>query len=125
VSDTDYWAEPLDKGMARVIGLNLTHTNSNRSFVYFPWRSDAKPRYSLRIHVSSLSCTNNEASLVADWELMDDNTLANLQRHRFIRTLPTSVGAQALSKVYSQLLADLSTEMDKALHDVQFVSVPE
>ncbi len=119
LSDTHYWAEPLDKGVARVIMLNLTQQNSNRGFVYFPWRSDAKPRYSLRIRISSLTCTSNDANIVADWELMDNDALSHLQRHRFIRTLPSSVGALALAKVYSQLLADLSAEMDEALQSVE------
>jgi uncharacterized protein len=129
VSGTDYWAEPLDKGIARVIGLNLTHTNSNRGFVYFPWRSGTKPRYSLRIHISSLTCTNNQASILADWELVDadlnSNTQSNVQRRRFSRVLPVSGGAQELTRAYSKLFAELSTEMDKALHDVQFASAQE
>jgi uncharacterized protein len=133
VSGTDYWAEPLDKGIARVIGLNLTHTNSNRSFVYFPWRSDTKPRYSLRIHISSLTCTNNQATMLADWELVDSNRISNvqsnvqsnMQRRRFSRTLPVSGGAQELSQAYSKLFSELSAEMNKTLSNLQFVSVSE
>src|SRR5690606_11907489 len=41
LEENDYWAEPLDKGIARVLMLNLMQDDSSRSFVTFPWRSDS------------------------------------------------------------------------------------
>lgn len=119
VADNDYWAEPLDKGIARVIALNLIQRNANRSFTYFPWRSGDKPHYSLRIQINSLTRANNEASIIATWELMDNNTKANLQRRNFIRTTPVESGAKNLAQAYSKLLAELADEMDEALRTAQ------
>ena len=119
VSDNDYWAEPLDKGIARVISLNLLQRNANRSFVNFPWRSDSKPHYSLRIQINSLTRANNEASIIATWELIDNNTKANLQRRNFIRATPVDSGAKNLAQAYSKLLAELAGEMDEALRTTQ------
>src|SRR6478609_9087772 len=72
MSDNAYWAEPLDKSIARVISLNLTQLNNTRSFVSFPWRSDSKPHYSLRLHVDNLSRSGRNANINATWELVDN-----------------------------------------------------
>src|SRR5690606_25921034 len=55
MADNDYWAEPLDNGIARAIALNLTQRDSSRGFIHFPWRADTRPAYSFRVHVHSLS----------------------------------------------------------------------
>ena len=115
ISDNDYWAEPLDKGIARVIALNLTQRDSNRSFTYFPWRADSKPRYSLRIQLNSLTRINQQATIIATWELMDNDIKKNLQRRNFIRSIPVEPGAKNLAQAYSKLLAELGSEMDEAL----------
>lgn len=119
VADNDYWAEPLDKGIARVIALNLIQRNDKRSFTTFPWRNDSKPQYSLRIQINSLTRADNEASIIATWELMDNNTKANLQRRNFIRSIPAESGAKNLAQAYSKLLAELAGEMDEALSMTQ------
>jgi uncharacterized protein len=118
VADNDYWAEPLDKGIARVIALNLIQYDGNRSFTTFPLRNDSKPQYSLRIQINSLTRANNEASIIATWELMDNTTKTNLQRRNFIRAIPVDTGAKNLAQAYSKLLAELANEMDEALRKV-------
>ena len=115
ISENNYWAEPLDKGIARVIALNLTQQNNNRSFTNFPWRSDTKPRYSIRVQVNSLTRAANEASIFATWELMDNDTKTNLQRSNFIRTIPVESSAKDLAQAYSKLFAELAGEIDRAL----------
>lgn len=115
VSDNDYWAEPLDKGIARVLALNLTQRDSSRSFVYFPWRSDSKPHYSLRVQIQSLTRNNSDASIIATWELMNNTTKTNLQRRNFIRSTPVNSGAKELAQAYSKLFAELAAEMDESL----------
>ena len=80
VLDNDYWAEPLDKGATRVIGLNLMQLNQNRSIVDFPWRGDNKPSHSVRVNIHSLTRTKNQASINASWELVDNTNKTILQR---------------------------------------------
>lgn len=115
VSDTDYWAEPLDKGIARVIALDLLQRNGNRSFIYFPWRSDSKPLYSLRVQINSLMCTNGQANMVATWEVLNNASKSTVERRHFIRAIPVEPGTKNLAQAYSQLLDDMAGEMDKAL----------
>ena len=98
MADNAFWAEPLDKSIARVTALNLTQANSARNFVYFPWRSDSKPRYSIRVRVDELSRTTNQAKLNASWELMDNDTKSNLLRKNFTRITSVESGAKALAQ---------------------------
>jgi len=115
MADNAFWAEPLDKSIARVTALNLTQVNSARSIVYFPWRSDSKPRYSIRVRINELSRTANQANLIATWELIDSDSKSNLQRKNFIRSTPVDSGATGLAQAFSKLLADLATDMDTEL----------
>lgn len=116
VSENDYWAEPLDKGIARVLAANLVARNSSRSFAHFPWRSDSKPPYSLRLQVHNLECGDRAASIDATWELIDNRSKASLQRRHFVRSLPAQPNPQTLAQTYSQLLVELALEMDQALN---------
>jgi uncharacterized lipoprotein YmbA len=119
MAENAYWAEPLDKSITRVIALNLTQLNNTRSFVTFPWRSDSKPHHSVRIRVDSLSRTDNKATINATWELVDNDAKITVVRRNFIRTVNTDSGAKGLAQAYSQLLADLSNELDIELDKVR------
>lgn len=116
MADNAYWAEPLDKSIARVISLNLIHMNVARSIVDFPWRNDSKPRYSFRLHIDDLSRNGKNATINAIWELVDNGNKTTLMRHHFVRSISAESGAKGLAQSYSQLLADLSREMDEALN---------
>ncbi|MET0357656.1 MAG: PqiC family protein [Cellvibrio sp.] len=119
MSENAYWAEPLDKSITRVIALNLTQANSSRSFVYFPWRSDSKPHYSMRIRIDNLSRSDNKAVINATWELVDNNTKNNVLRRNFIRTTSVASGAKSLAQAYSHLLAEFASEIDVELNKLQ------
>jgi uncharacterized protein len=119
MAENAYWAEPLDKSIARVIGLNLTQLNSSRSFVNFPWRSDSKPRYSLRVRVDNLSRNQGKAMINATWEIVDNDSKVNLIRRNFIRAVNASSGAKGLAQAYSELLTNLSEEIDVELKKLQ------
>lgn len=115
MADNDYWAEPLDKGIARALTLNMIQRDSSRSFVSFPWRSDSTPAYSFRVHIHSLDRQGNHAHINATWELIDNSEKTSLLRRHFIRSLPTATGSAALAKAYSELITELAVEMDDAL----------
>ena len=116
MSENAYWAEPLDKNIMRVIALNLTHLNGSRSFVNFPWRSDSKPHYSIRIRVDNLSRTDSKALINATWELADNETKTNVLRRNFTKTTSANSGAKGLAQAYSELLAEFANEVDIELN---------
>lgn len=115
VADNAHWAEPLNEGIARVIGLNLTAQDARRGIVNFPWRRDTRPDISLRLALHSLHRVDGKAYINATWELVDVNERTSLLRRHFVRQIPAGPGAKSLAQAYSQLLTELSTEMDQAL----------
>jgi len=115
MSENAYWAESLDKSIARVVAQNLTQLNNSRSFVNFPWRNDSRPHYSLRLRVDNLARTGGNATINATWELANIETKKVVVRRIFAHSVPVAAGTKALAQSYSQLLGDLSKEMDDAL----------
>jgi len=115
LEENDYWAEPLDKGIVRVLVLNLMQKDSSRSFVTFPWRSDSKPRYSLRLQIHSLNRNDGQASINSTWTLVDNTQRTELLRRHFIQSTAASIGVKGLTQAYSQLFAQLAERMDEEL----------
>lgn len=119
MSGNHYWAESLEKGITRTLTLNLTAADSSRSLVAFPWRADARPRYSLRLNVQSLDKVGSQAVIDAVWQLMDNDTGSVLNRQRFIRSAPAGQGVSGLTQAYSALLGELARDMEKALGELE------
>lgn len=115
MSGNHYWAEPLDKGMSRALVLNLTAANSQRSAVAFPWRTDNKPRYSVRIQVQALDRIDSNARIDATWQLVDNDAGQVIHRKRFVQTSPVDAGVSSLTRAYSELLKILANDIEKSL----------
>lgn len=115
LAEVDHWGEPLEKGITRVLAINLMNHNNTRLIEHFPWRSDATPALSLRLSIYDLQLINGAAVINASWKLIDNNTKAVLSQQHFVRTKPSGESAAQIAKSYSELLADLASEMDKAL----------
>ena len=115
LADLDHWGEPLEKGIARVLAINLMNRDSSRLVEHFPWRSDAKPELSVRLTIYDLQLINGAAAINASWKLIDNNTKAVLSQQHFVRSKPSGDSAAHIAKVYSELLAELADEMNQAL----------
>ncbi len=115
LSGSDYWAEPLENGIVRTLGLNLTKHDASRMVQAFPWRSDSVPAYSLRIRISELIQKDNKASINATWELIETSSKKMLERKHFVRSIDSGSGAESMAEAYSALLAQLADEMHEAL----------
>lgn len=116
LADNHYWAEPLDTGITRVLALHLTAQDSSRVLLPFPWRSDSKPTRSVRLHIHELKLIDGLASINATWELFDNTQKKRLQQHHFIRSVESQDSALSMATAYSELLAQLAAEMNKALN---------
>lgn len=115
MSGNHYWAEPLDKGVTRALALNLTAANSNRSAVAFPWRTDNKPRYSVRIQVQALDRIDSNARIDAVWQLVDNDAGQVIHRKRLVQTTPAGSGIASLTRAYSDLLEVLAKDIEGSL----------
>jgi uncharacterized protein len=118
-AENAYWAEPLSEGIVRVTQMNLMQKNPQRSFVSFPWRSDTKPHYSLRLSIQQLDFAPASAKLSATWVLFNNQTQQTVTREYFSRSLDLNQGASfqgdAMVGAYSQLLGELALELNRAL----------
>jgi uncharacterized protein len=115
LADVDHWGEPLEKGITRVLAINLMNHNNTRLVEHFPWRSDATPKLSLRLSIYDLQLINGAAVINASWKLINNETKAVLSQQHFVRNKPSGDSAAQIAKTYSELLAELAGEMDKAL----------
>lgn len=115
LADVDHWGEPLQQGIGRVLAINLMNHNSSRLVEHFPWRSDATPTLSLRLHIYDLQLINGAAVINASWKLINNETKAVLSQQHFVRSQASGDSAAHIAKTYSGLLAELAEEMDKAL----------
>lgn len=115
ISDTDYWGEPLDKGIARVVADTLRQHNPATSFVQFPYRSDARPSHSLRLQIHQLNYSGSQATLDATWELVDNMSKQIITRKNFSHTSTTANNAAGIARAYSNLIVDLAEAMQTDL----------
>ncbi len=115
LAEAEHWGEPLEKGISRVLAINLMNKNPQRVIESFPWRSYAKPHYSLRLTVYDLQVINGEASINASWKLMLSENKKIIHQQHFVRRKACGHSAAEIAKTYSDLFAELATEMDKAI----------
>jgi len=115
LADNDHWGEPLEKGIARVLAINLMNRDSTRLVEHFPWRSDVTPALSVRLNIYDLQLINGAATINASWKLIDNSTKTVLSQQRFVRSKSSGESASQITKAYSELLAELAEEMNQAL----------
>jgi len=115
VTDNAYWGEPLQKGILRVLSVNLMNHQPDTVIETFPWRSDSIPELSLRLSIYDLQLINGEAFINASWKLVNNKTRAVLTQQHFVRNKPSGDNPTQIADVYSELLAELAGEMNKAL----------
>ena len=115
ITDNAYWGEPLQKGITRVLAVNLMHHQTNTLIETFPWRSDSTPTLSLRLTIYDLQLINGEAAINASWKLINNKTKAVVSQQHFVRNKPSGESAAEIAATYSELLADLAGEMNQAL----------
>lgn len=116
------WAEPLDRGIERVLSLNLSQLLNSDNLRFFPWLLDDAPDYGVKVTVLELEVTGGEALLVADWRVYRPGSGASLQYHlsRLTRALPAGRDIpRELAAAYSELLYQLSELIAAAIRDAE------
>ena len=115
MTDYAYWGEPLQKGIGRVLSINLMNHQPNRLIELFPWRRDSTPPLSIRLQIHDLQIINGNAEINASWKLIDTASTKTLFQNHYIQKRACSENARDIAAAYSALLADLATEMNSAL----------
>ena len=118
VAGNDRWAEPLDDGIQRVMGLNLAQLLQSQHMQFFPWDLRYAPEYGVRVNVLDLDAQTGKATLVAEWVLYRprDGSSFTRQISTFSKPLAgNTVTARELPPAYSDLLHQLSETIAAAI----------
>jgi uncharacterized lipoprotein YmbA len=117
VASFERWAEPLQKGIERVMTLNLSSLLDTQSVQAFPWPRSQAPDYAVKVNVLSLDANEARASLVAEWTLTEPGTGTTLQRRisRLEQPLGGAFSSALIAPAYSELIYQLSAEIATAI----------
>ena len=118
IADYERWAEPLDEGIVRVLGLNLAGLLDTQDIRPFPWHPDRAPGYGVRMRLLSLDADDHSARLEAEWLLYRPATGEPVARRLARLDYSSPAGKLApgeLPAAYSELLYRLSEEIAAAI----------
>ena len=114
VSDDRRWAEPLDRGIQRVLVQNLAGL-TGADMRNFPWTRTAVPEYAVRVDILDFNRTaSGNALLEASWILEDikGKRLIYSRKERFMTPVDGADGDYgALARAYSELTHQLAVNI--------------
>lgn len=111
IASEERWAEPLESGITRVIGINLSQLVHSENLRFFPWDVRHAPDYGVRISVLDLDARDGQATLAVDWLIYRPADGAAITRRisHFSKPLGASqIVPSELPAAYSALLYQLS-----------------
>lgn len=108
------WAEPLEDGITRVLGLNLAGLLNTENIQNYPWHQKRRPDYGVKVRVVNLNSRDAQAVLVAEWLVYRPEDSSEVARR--ISSLqqpldPEQAIAAQLPAAYSELVRRLSEEI--------------
>jgi uncharacterized lipoprotein YmbA len=122
------WAEPLDRGVERVLSLNLAQLMNTDNLRFFPWMQAEAPDYAIKVSVLELEVVQGEALLVADWRVYQPASGTEIRHHlsRLTRALPAGKAIPPeIAPAYSDLLYQLSELIAAAIRDAEAAAGPQ
>ncbi|GAB3289363.1 PqiC family protein [Parahaliea aestuarii] len=109
------WAEPLGKGVSRVLGLNLSGALDTQNIRPFPWAASDRPAYAVQVWLLELDASAERTTLVAEWRLHDPREQREIVRRMGRYEDSGSEDGAALAAAYSRLLQRLSDDIAAAV----------
>jgi len=117
------WAEPLEDGIIRVLSLNLAGLLQTQDIRLYPWHPGRSPDYGLKVRVLQLDAFADSAQLTAEWLLFHpgDDSPVDRRIARLQAPLSAASGqkAEAVARVYSELLFELSQQVAQAIREAE------
>lgn len=118
VARLERWAEPLQDGIPRVLGLNLATALGTQDLRPHPWQRSQQPELAVQVWILELDVREGHAQLVAEWRLHGPREDRELARRisRLSEPLPgRNWDAGAAAAAYSELLQALAGEIAEAI----------
>lgn len=111
------WAEPLEENILRVTAENLSRLLGNERVLTFPWRSNWKPIYRIRMNIRRFEAVADEAAhLAVLWTIEAPETEKAPRIGLFQGVSPLQgKGADAVAAAMSRTLGDFSRRLAEEL----------
>lgn len=125
IYDQERWAEPLEDGILRVVGLNLANLLGTEDLHYYPWNPRRAPDYRARVRLLALDAGDREAILVAEWVVDGPGEKPGATRRISQLRQPLPAGKLKpgqLAPAYSELLYQLSEIIAEAVRTARETS---
>ena|SRR6185369_2820159 len=107
ISELEWWAEPLDTSLLRVIGDNLAARMATPSVLRYPWPLLMKPTYSVAINFTRFDILSDDrVHLSAGWVVRGG------QPRRTLLTRESSIQKTAAGPSTAEAVAALSQALD-------------
>lgn len=118
--ENHYWAEPLERGITRVLTLQLQAKHPHWRVMQFPWLNNQRPQYSLKIDIQRLDAFADHAVLEATIDWIDLRTKAVIHNQRIKLRQDSSANSAAIAQTFSELLQQsaLSIRLPPPLSDM-------
>ncbi len=116
VASFQRWAEPLQDGITRVVGLNLSSALDTQNIRPFPWPPNDSPDYAVQIWILSVDTSPEQTDLAVEWRLRDMVKGKEITRRIGHYKGPgANFDGAALSAAYSDTLRQLSEDIATAV----------
>jgi uncharacterized lipoprotein YmbA len=121
ISELEWWAEPLDTSLLRVLGDNLATRLGTPAVLRYPWPLLMKPAYSVAINFSRFDILSAErVHLAARWVVRGGQPRrALLTRESSIEKTPAGPTTGEAVTALSEALDDLSAEIANAIENIR------
>lgn len=122
ISSIERWAEPLEDGVLRVIGLNLAGLLQTEDVRLYPWHPNRAPDYGVKLRLVEMDANATQAILVAEWlvyRVADDSTVARRLVRNTRPLTATETTTNDVVSTYSDLLYELSEDIAAAIRSAE------
>ena len=122
IASLERWAEPLQDGITRVLGLNLAAELGTQDLRPHPWQRSERPDLAVQLWLLQLDVRDGVAELVTEWRLHQPGSERDVERRisRLSQPLPGGQWqADAAAAAYSALLQALAEEIAAAIRKVE------
>ncbi len=102
--ENQFWAEPLERGITRVLALELQAAHPDWRVLQFPWPNNQRPGYAIKVDIQRLDAFIDHAVIEAniDWINLQTRTVIGSQRIKLRQD--SSTGSAAIAQAFSELL---------------------
>lgn len=113
LQENHYWAEPLEQGISRVLRLHVQNAHPHWRVVQFPWRSNQRPNYAIRVDIQRLDAFSDHSIIEAGIDTLDMRTNKIIESKQFSARVSSSSNSTDIARAYSELLEQIASNINR------------